>query len=53
VPASAPTEAARELRADGWIAVAGLEVEANAQDEARRLGCSHTWTKSGAQPLDE
>jgi len=53
VPASAPPEAARRLRADGWVAVAGLEAEASTQDEARRLACSHIWTKSGAQSLDK
>lgn len=53
VPSYAPLEAASELRSDGCIAVAGLEPETTAQDEARRLDCSHIWTKSGVQPLDE
>lgn len=35
-----PAEA-RRLREDGWVTVAGLDVAAAAEAEARRLGCDH------------
>ena len=39
--------AARELRAEGWIAVAALGPSGDDTQEARRLGCSHLYLKSG------
>jgi ATP phosphoribosyltransferase regulatory subunit len=33
---------AHKLRADGWLAVAGLEEQKNEDLEAQRLRCSHT-----------
>jgi ATP phosphoribosyltransferase regulatory subunit len=44
LPAGAPPRVSRQLRADGWIVVAGLEAAPDARAEARRLGCSHIWT---------
>ncbi len=41
LPASTPADEAAKLRAEGWIAVAGLETSANVKTEAKRLGCSH------------
>lgn len=41
-----PSEAA-ELRANGWIAVAALLPSSDDSAEARRLGCSHFYAKSG------
>jgi ATP phosphoribosyltransferase regulatory subunit len=41
VPAGSDPGRARDLRAEGWVTVAGLDVRANARAEARRLGCSH------------
>lgn len=32
---------ARRLRAEGWVTLAGLSAEEDAEAEARRLGCSH------------
>jgi len=32
---------ARNLRADGWLAVAGLEKQTNEDEEAQRLRCTH------------
>ncbi|UCH74752.1 MAG: ATP phosphoribosyltransferase regulatory subunit [Rhodospirillales bacterium] len=41
LPHGTPAAAGRALRKDGWITVAGLVAEADADIEARRLGCSH------------
>ncbi|MCH7936114.1 MAG: ATP phosphoribosyltransferase regulatory subunit [Proteobacteria bacterium] len=41
LPAATPAEEAAKLRAEGWIAVAGLEEGADAETEAKRLACSH------------
>lgn len=35
---------ARNLRVDGWITLRVLDVTAETDDEARRLGCSHVWS---------
>ena len=41
LPAGTPVEEAAKLRAEGWIAVAGLDQGADAETEAKRLACSH------------
>ncbi len=41
LPAGTPVDEAAKLRADGWIAVAGLDVGVDAETEAKRLACSH------------
>jgi ATP phosphoribosyltransferase regulatory subunit len=41
VPTETDIAKARKLRAEGWVTVDGLVKRANAQVEAKRLGCSH------------
>ena len=41
LPAGTPAEEAAKLRAEGWIAVAGLDEDADAETEAKRLASSH------------
>jgi ATP phosphoribosyltransferase regulatory subunit len=41
LPADTGAEEAANLRGEGWVAVAGLEEGAEAEAEAKRLGCSH------------
>lgn len=41
VPYGVPRGAAAALRAEGWVAVAALQSEADWHREARRLGCGH------------
>ncbi|MFQ5765642.1 MAG: ATP phosphoribosyltransferase regulatory subunit, partial [Rhodospirillales bacterium] len=41
VPAGTPAADTDALRAEGWVAVAGLRDVADDAAEARRLGCSH------------
>ncbi|HKR20489.1 MAG TPA: ATP phosphoribosyltransferase regulatory subunit [Stellaceae bacterium] len=41
VPYDADGAAAKRLRADGWITVAGLAAVRNPRDEAKRLNCGH------------
>ncbi len=43
LPYGTAAAAARAVRAQGWLALAGLEPAANARAEAARLGCSHLW----------
>lgn len=43
VPLGTAGSAAENLRAEGWITVAGLDPVADAAAEARRLGCAHRW----------
>lgn len=47
IPFGTPTTAARALRAEGWITIAGLETAPDAAREASRLGCTHL-LKDGA-----
>ena len=47
LPHGTAAGAARELRAEGWIAVAALGPSGDDTQEARRLGCSHLYLKSG------
>jgi ATP phosphoribosyltransferase regulatory subunit len=41
IPAGSDAAAARRLRGEGWVTVAGLEAVADAAAEARRLACGH------------
>lgn len=41
LPAGTPGEKRRALQAEGWITLAGLERDGDAEAEARRLNCSH------------
>jgi ATP phosphoribosyltransferase regulatory subunit len=41
-----------ELRAEGWITLAGLEPAADARAEAQRLGCSHAWLEGKTVKLN-
>jgi ATP phosphoribosyltransferase regulatory subunit len=43
LPFGAPAAEAVQLRADGWITVAGLAPETDVRAEAQRLECSHCW----------
>ena len=49
VPAGVARDAAKQLRADGWRTVAGLDPVADAGAEARRLGCSHVYRNGGVE----
>ncbi|WP_448190868.1 ATP phosphoribosyltransferase regulatory subunit [Azospirillum sp. sgz301742] len=44
VPHGTPVGTAADLRAQGWVTVAGLEPAADERSEARRLACSHVYT---------
>ena len=52
LPAGTPAETARRLRDEGWITLAGLDPEAEAKAEARRLGCSHVLLKDKVEALE-
>lgn len=41
------------LRDEGWVTVAGLDGDADAASEGRRLGCSHIWVSGRPQPLEQ
>lgn len=41
-----------KLRDEGWVTVAGLDDNADAASEGRRLGCSHIWVSGAAQTLE-
>ena len=41
LPAGTPAAMAERLRAEGWMALAALDPAADADAEARRLGCTH------------
>jgi ATP phosphoribosyltransferase regulatory subunit len=51
VSVDAGAEAARRLRAEGWITVAGLAPVADLEAEARRQGCSHLLDGDGPRAL--
>jgi ATP phosphoribosyltransferase regulatory subunit len=51
LPTPHDLEAGKALRAEGWVTVAALDSVANAEAEARRLGCSHVWSGGQAKPL--
>jgi ATP phosphoribosyltransferase regulatory subunit len=41
VPFNTPAETARQMRADGWITVQGLDGDAEGASEAKALACDH------------
>ena len=47
LPYGTAPEKAAELRAEGWIAVAGLSASGDDSAEARRLGCGYFYSESG------
>jgi ATP phosphoribosyltransferase regulatory subunit len=53
LPADCPPARGRELRAEGWITLAGLQAAADTVAEARRLGCSHALIDGAIAPLKD
>jgi ATP phosphoribosyltransferase regulatory subunit len=51
LPAGTAPARARELRAAGWITLAGLEAVADGKAEGRRLACSHILTDERIEEL--
>jgi ATP phosphoribosyltransferase regulatory subunit len=51
LPFGTSPQAAATLRADGWIAVAGLSATGDDRAEARRLGCGHLYVEGGIAEL--
>ena len=51
LPLATAPEDARKLRREGWRATRGLEAEADAEAEARRLGCSHIFAAGKVKKL--
>ncbi|MEP3247212.1 MAG: ATP phosphoribosyltransferase regulatory subunit [Sneathiella sp.] len=51
LPFGADRAAARSLRADGWITVAGLRPEMDIKTEARRQGCTHLLAGNGMEEI--
>ena len=51
LPAGTPAAEARRWRSEGWMAVQGLDPAANAEADARRLGCTHGLRGGRAEPL--
>ena len=47
LPYGTALDKAAELRAAGWIAVAGLSAAGDDSAEAQRLGCSHLYSEDG------
>ena len=52
VPHGTPAGTAAELRAQGWVTVAGLEPAADDRSEARRLACSHVYTGDAVSSVE-
>jgi ATP phosphoribosyltransferase regulatory subunit len=53
VPAGAEPGSADRLRAQGWVALEALDEKASAEDDARRLGCTHVYAQGEARPLGQ
>ncbi len=53
LPSDCPAARGQELRAEGWITLAGLEAAADPAAEARRLGCSHALIDGAIAPLKD
>jgi ATP phosphoribosyltransferase regulatory subunit len=51
LPHGVPAADAQRLRAEGWIALAGLAPVADARKEARRLGCTHLYVKGKIEEI--
>lgn len=53
LPFATPAAEAVQLRADGWITVAGLAPETDVRAEAQRLACSHCWHNGEISSLSD
>ncbi len=51
LPAGTARAAAAALRAEGWVTIAGLDPDAKADEDARRLGCTHILRNGAPVPL--
>ncbi len=52
VPHGSPAEAGRDLRARGFVTLAGLQPVADVAAEARRLGCGYVLKEGAAAPVE-
>lgn len=53
LPPDCPAARGNELRAEGWITLAGLEAAADSAAEARRMGCSHALIDGAVTALED
>lgn len=53
LPPDCPAARGQELRAEGWITLAGLDAAADLAAEARRLGCSHALIDDDIMTLED
>jgi len=53
LPPDCPAARGNELRAEGWITLAGLEAAADSAFEARRMGCSHALIDGAVTALED
>ena len=53
LPPDCPAARGNELRAEGWITLAGLEAVADFTAEARRMGCSHALIDGAITALED
>jgi ATP phosphoribosyltransferase regulatory subunit len=53
LPPDCPAARGTELRAQGWITLAGLEAVADPAAEARRMGCSHALIDGAIETLED
>jgi ATP phosphoribosyltransferase regulatory subunit len=53
LPPDCPAARGNELRAEGWITLAGLEAVADFATEARRMGCSHALIEGAITALED
>ncbi len=53
LPPDCPAARGQELRAEGWITLAGLDPAADPAAEARRLGCGHALIDGAIAPLND
>jgi ATP phosphoribosyltransferase regulatory subunit len=53
LPPDCPAARGNDLRADGWITLAGLEAVADFATEARRMGCSHALIDGAITALED
>ena len=53
LPFGTPRQEGQRLRNEGWTTVAGLDPDADAVREARRLACGHVWRSGRAADIVE
>ena len=53
LPVGCDPERAHGLRGVGWVTVAGLDSDADAKAEARRLGCGHVLVDGRVLALED